>query len=108
MITPEILKECLPQATMQACEAFAEPMEQAFEAYEINTPQRIAAFIAQVGHESGNLRFVKENLNYSAQGLRKIFPKYFPNDQIAMQYQRNPEAIANRVYAVHGDGGFSC
>jgi putative chitinase len=99
MITPEILKQCLPEATMQACETFAEPLAEACEKFEINTPQRLAAFIAQVGHESGNLRFVKENLNYSAQGLRKIFPKYFPNDQLAMQYQRNPEAIANRVYA---------
>jgi putative chitinase len=99
MITPEILKQCLPEASIQTCEIFAEPLAEACEKFEINTPQRLAAFIAQVGHESGNLRFVKENLNYSAQGLRKIFPKYFPNDQLAMQYQRNPEAIANRVYA---------
>ena len=98
MITPEILKECLPEASMQACQAFAEPMAAACEEFEINTPMRLAAFIAQVGHESGNLRFVKENLNYCAQGLMKIFPKYF-NEQTAMQYQRNPEAIANRVYA---------
>ena len=98
MITPEILKECLPEASMQACQAFAEPMAAACEEFEINTPMRLAAFIAQVGHESGNLRFVKENLNYSAQGLMKIFPKYF-NEQTAMQYQRNPEAIANRIYA---------
>ena len=102
MITPEILKQCLPEATMQACETFAEPLAEACEKFEINTPQRLAAFIAQVGHESGNLRFVKENLNYSAQGLRKIFPKYFPNDEIAQQYASRPnkqEAIANRVYA---------
>ena len=99
MITPEILKQCLPEASMQTCEIFAEPLAEACENFEINTPQRLAAFIAQIGHESGNLRFVKENLNYSAQGLRKTFPKYFPNDQLAMQYQRNPEAIANRVYA---------
>jgi putative chitinase len=98
MITPEILKECLPEASMQSCQAFAEPMAAACAEFEINTPMRLAAFIAQVGHESGNLRFVKENLNYSAQGLVKVFPKYF-NEQTAMQYQRNPEAIANRVYA---------
>lgn len=99
MITPELLRECLPQASPQSCEAFAEPLAAVCEEFEINTPQRIAAFLAQVGHESGNLKFVKENLNYSAQGLRKVFPKYFPNDDVAMQYQRNPEAIANRVYA---------
>ena len=97
MITPEILKQCLPEASMQTCEIFAEPLAEACENFEINTPQRLAAFIAQIGHESGNLRFVKENLNYSAQGLRKTFPKYFPNDQLAMQYQRNPEAIANAI-----------
>lgn len=99
MITRDILKKCLPNATTQACEAFAEPLTRACEKYEINTPQRLAAFIAQIGHESGNLRFVKENLNYSAQGLRKTFPKYFPDDQIAEKYERKPEAIANRVYA---------
>lgn len=99
MITSDLLKECYPQATPQACEAFAEPLAAACDEFEINTPQRLAAFLAQIGHESGNLRFVKENLNYSAQGLRKTFPKYFPTDDVATQYQRNPEAIANRVYA---------
>ena len=113
MITSDLLKECYPQATPQACEAFAEPLAAACDEFEINTPQRLAAFLAQIGHESGNLRFVKENLNYSAQGLRKTFPKYFPTDDVATQYQRNPEAIANRVYANRmgngpeesGDGG---
>ena len=71
-----------------------EVLEQLLDDYEINTPQRVAAFIAQCAHESGNFVFIKENLNYSAQGLMKIFPKYF-NEQTAMQYQRNPEAIAN-------------
>lgn len=99
MITPEILKKCLPNATTQACETFAELLARICEKYEINTSKRLAAFIAQIGHESGNLRFIKENLNYSAEGLRKTFPKYFPDDQIAIQYQRKPEAIANRVYA---------
>lgn len=70
--------------------------------YEINTPQRIAAFIAQCAHESGGFTALKENLNYRAATLRKIFPKYFPDDQIAQHYASLPnrqEAIANRVYA---------
>jgi putative chitinase len=70
--------------------------------YEINTPQRIAAFIAQCAHESGGFTALKENLNYKAVTLRKIFPKYFPDDQTAQHYASLPnkqQAIANRVYA---------
>ena len=67
--------------------------------YEINTPQRLAAFLAQCAHESGNFKFLTENLNYRWESLRKVFPKYFPDDALAQQYQRKPERIANRVYA---------
>jgi putative chitinase len=70
--------------------------------YEINTPQRVAAFVAQCAHESGNFRVLKENLNYRAASLRKIFPKYFPTDELANRYAGLPnkqEAIANRIYA---------
>jgi len=66
---------------------------------DIDTPVRQAMFLRQVAHESGNLRAVTENLNYSVQGLRSTFRKYFPNDEIAAQYARQPEKIANRVYA---------
>lgn len=77
-------------------------LEQLLPDYDINTPRRIAAFIAQCAHESGNFRTIKENLNYRAETLRKIFPKYFPTDELARQYASRPnkqEAIANRVYA---------
>ena len=70
--------------------------------YEINTPERVAAFIAQCAHESGNFKFLKENLNYKAASLRKVFPKYFPDDALANQYANHPnkqEAIASRIYA---------
>jgi len=74
-------------------------LEQLLDDYEINTPQRVAAFIAQCAHESGNFVFIKENLNYKAASLRKVFPKYFPDDAIAAAYANKPEMIANRVYA---------
>jgi len=82
------------------------------EKYEINTILRKSAFIAQVGHESGGLRFTKENLNYSAEGLLDVFPKYFKTLTLAKMYAHNPVKIANRVYAnrmgngneVSGDG----
>jgi putative chitinase len=67
--------------------------------FNINTPLRLAHFLAQCGHESGGFTINVENLNYSAKGLRQIFGKYFPNDVIANQYARQPEKIANRVYA---------
>lgn len=67
--------------------------------YDINTPQRVAAFLAQCAHESGGFIFLKENLNYKAASLRKVFPKYFPDDAIAAAYANKPEKIANRVYA---------
>ena len=76
-------------------------LEQALPDYDINTPQRVAAFIAQCAHESGGFRALKENLNYKAVTLRKIFPKYFPDDATANYYASLPnkqEAIANRVY----------
>lgn len=71
-----------------------------FPKYEINTVNRVAGFIAQCGLESGDFTVLKENLNYSADGLNKIFPKYFKNaGRDANEYARNPEKIANIVYA---------
>lgn len=63
------------------------------------TNEQGAHFFAQVAHETGEFRLFKENLNYSASGLRKVFGKYFPNNVIANQYARKPQKIANRVYA---------
>jgi len=99
-LTLEQLKQLLPKNPYIA--QWHHALEQLLPDYEINTPQRIAAFIAQCAHESGEFVFLKENLNYKAASLRKIFPKYFPTDEIANQYASKPnkaEAIANRVYA---------
>jgi predicted chitinase len=65
--------------------------------HDIDTSLRVAHFLAQVLHESGLLRIVEENLNYSAEGLRRVFPRYFTAAQ-AQRYARRPQAIANRVY----------
>lgn len=67
--------------------------------FEIVTPARVAGFIAQCQHESLDFTILQENLNYSAKGLRGVFGKYFPSDDLANAYARKPEMIANRVYA---------
>jgi putative chitinase len=67
--------------------------------YEINTPERVAAFIAQCAHESGYFRFLRENLNYRAESLMKTFPRHFKTLEEAKRYERKPEMIANKVYA---------
>jgi putative chitinase len=65
--------------------------------FEINTPLRLAHFLGQCSHESGGFKVTQENLNYSADGLKKIFPKYFP-ETLSESYARQPEKIASRVY----------
>lgn len=71
-----------------------------FKKYEINTPFREAMFLAQCSHESGGFKYKTENLNYSADALNRVFPKYFKNaGRDANNYARKPEAIANIVYA---------
>lgn len=67
--------------------------------YEIKSEQEVAAFLAQCGHESIDFTTFEENMNYSAAGLRKTWPKRFPTDAIAQEYARKPERIANKVYA---------
>jgi putative chitinase len=99
-LTLQQLKQLLPKNPY--VEHWHNALAQLLPDYEINTPQRIAAFIAQCAHESGGFTALKENLNYKPATLRKIFPKYFPNDAIANEYCSRPnkqEAIANRVYA---------
>jgi len=77
---------------------WVEPLEEVFHRYEINTPERQAAFIGQCAHESMNFTKLEENMNYSAEGLMKTWPSRFPTLEVAKQYARNPEKIANKVY----------
>ena len=96
MITLEQLQQLLPNN--QYVEQWHEALEQLLPDYEINTPRRIAAFIAQCSHESGGFATLKENLNYRAASLCKVFPKYF-TETSAQSFAGKQEAIANRVYA---------
>lgn len=78
---------------------WVEPLEETFKRYNIDTPLRQAAFIGQCAHESGNFTKLQENLNYSAEGLMKTWPSRFPTLESAQPYHRNPDKIANKVYA---------
>ena len=84
------------EKTIDVC---LEPLNAAMEEFEINTPKRMAMFLAQCCHESSYFRVTKENLNYKSEGLMKIFHKYFPDEDTASEYAHNPEKIANRVYS---------
>jgi putative chitinase len=90
------LKQIIPKNPY--VEHWHRALKQLLPDYDINTPQRMAAFLAQCAHESGGFTAIKENLNYRAVTLRKIFPKYFPTDEMAQQFANKPEKIANRVY----------
>ena len=97
MITPEQFHHLFPRA--QDPESWATSMNEVFPTYDINTPERVAAFLAQCGHESGGWTVFEENLNYSAKGLVGTFKKYFPTEADAKPYERKPEMIANKIYA---------
>ena len=99
-LTLEQLKQLLPKNPY--VEHWHHALSQLLPDYEINTSERIAAFIAQCSHESGGFTALKENLNYKPPTLRKLFGKYFPTDELASAYCSMPDkqaAIANRVYA---------
>ena len=100
MITVDILQQLCPKTKKSVLELYATPVHEVAEYYDMYVNMnRAAGFVAQIAHESGGFNFVKENLNYGAAGLMNTFKKYFPNQEIANQYQRQPEKIANRVYA---------
>lgn len=86
------LKGHVPDAVLPMIQA-------AVDKFELKSPLRLAHFLAQCGHESGGFKAVRENLNYSAEGLTKIFPKYFPTLEAATPFAKQPEKIANKVYA---------
>jgi putative chitinase len=97
MLTQEIFKEMFPENKNP--EAIVEVFKKYFEQYEINTTNRRAGFLAQCGHESNGFTVFKENLNYSAEGLVSTFSKYFPNITSTTGFAKNPQKIANKIYA---------
>jgi putative chitinase len=96
-LTKEQLKQLLPKNPY--INQWHNALSQLLPDYEINTAKRIAAFIAQCAHESGNFVFLTENLNYKAESLLKVFPKYFKDMATAKAYEKKPEKIANKIYA---------
>ena len=98
MITRAQLVAVMPNSAAVA-DKFVKPLAEAMSKYGITTPARQAAFLAQLAHESAELRRTQENLNYSWERLRKVFPRYFRTDPEAQAYDRQPERIANRIYA---------
>jgi putative chitinase len=100
MITLDILQKVCPKTKKEVLERYIAPLNKICKQYGIlDNHKRIAAFLAQVAHESGGFNFTRENLNYSAKALQAVFRKYFPTEKEALAYERKPERIANRVYA---------
>jgi putative chitinase len=95
-LTVEILAQCLPHAKHDRLEMFVSGINETFEHFDISNPQRMAMFLAQTAHESGNFSAVEENLNYQAKALMAFWPKRFAG--VAEQYARHPQMIANRAY----------
>lgn len=100
MITLELLQKVCPKTKKEVLESYVAPLNKVAKAYGIlDNHKRLAAFLAQVAHESGGFNFTKENLNYSAKALQTVFKKYYPTEKDALVHERKPEQIANRVYA---------
>jgi putative chitinase len=96
-ISEEQLKRIVPKCIDLSL--WVEPLNGAMERFEINTPQRAAAFLAQIALESGEFCRLIESLNYSAKRLMQVWPRRFPTLEKANLYERNPERLANYVYA---------
>lgn len=112
MASTDKMKTIIPKLNWVKAQTYLPYMNTVLPNFGIDTPLRKAHFLSQLAHESGGLKYSEENLNYSAKALRSVFGKYFKTNEIAEQYARLPERIANRVYAnrmgngseISGDG----
>lgn len=99
-VTVALLQKICPQTNATTLALYVDPLNAVGIHFGLTTePKRMAAFLAQVAHESGGFTATSENLNYSAPALNKTFKKYFPTVQSTVGYVRNPQRIANKVYA---------
>jgi putative chitinase len=85
--------------TPELAAKWADALNETCERFAIDSPFRIAGFLSQTAHESGGFKFVKENLNYSAASLMRVWPSRFPTVEMAQAYAMNPEKIANKTYS---------
>lgn len=99
MLSTAQMKTVLPKMNWEKAGTYIPFIASVLPKFGIDTPLRKAHFLAQVAHESGALQYSQENLNYSAEALRRVFGKYFPTIELAKAYAHKPEKIANRVYA---------
>ena len=105
MISDDQLAAIAPGLTPEQRGQYVEPLNAATEEFEINTPLRLAAFLAQTAHESQNFSSLEEKLNYSAQRLTVVWPKRFPDLAKAQQYAHNAEKLANFTYGNRNGNG---
>ena len=98
LISADRLDMAVPPARFEDLSRYAAYLDEGMARYEINTPARIAAFIAQIAQESGDFQRVEENRNSSWQAMRKTWAAQVPSDEFAQRYHKSPEKIANRVY----------
>ncbi|NFV79984.1 glycoside hydrolase family 19 protein [Magnetospirillum aberrantis] len=98
IITTALLRAAMPFARTCDITAYAAPLDATARRHSITTPLRLQHWLAQIAHESGSLRYVRENMNYSAAGLLSTFPRHF-TPQLADEYSRQPQRIASHVYA---------
>lgn len=97
-VTLDILKSMFPTTPAATLQTYVAPLNKTLQRFAITNPLRAAGFLAQTGHESAGLKFVRENLNYSTDALLRVFPRYFPTRTLAESYARQPTKIAARVY----------
>jgi putative chitinase len=102
-LTSKVLAQCL-ESLPQTTRTWFDPITTVCQERDITTAERLAAFFAQLGHESGGLSILRENLNYSSSRLLQVFPKRFTQEE-AIQYAQHPEMIGNRVYANRNGNG---
>ena len=98
MVSVIQLQQIFPHGDPNDLAEICDPLNAAMSEFHISSPQEQAMFLAQCGHESGNFSTVQENLNYRAETLLKVFPRYF-RDVDPTDYEKQPEKIANRVYS---------